>query len=163
MASMITYARRCARLEDFSWKLTKSTPLKKMEDFTIPVNYMHVISAVKVVAGYNSKKNTYSIPSLVLKLGHSLQKICGIVKSNAMMCGRIVQFISAGAMLFAEDGKVLNAYLEKKQEEYERHLRIIPTADNYAYLATVTLVLAIIFNMRRAGEVTGIDLTAFMS
>ncbi|KAI4903324.1 hypothetical protein NFI96_015942 [Prochilodus magdalenae] len=172
----------------------KSTPLEKMEDFIIPANYMHVISAVKVVAGYNSEKNTYSIPSLALKLGHSLQKICGIVESNAMMCGnqtmaeqaksfRIIhqarwnEFISAGAITtlkearwnvpqilpFTEDVKVLNAYLEKKQVEYERQLRIIPTADNYACLAKVTLVLAITFNRRRAGEVSKMDLSAFMS
>ncbi|XP_036419034.1 uncharacterized protein LOC118802695 isoform X2 [Colossoma macropomum] len=172
----------------------KLTPLKKMEDFIIPANFSHVVSAVKVVAGYNPEKNTYSIPSLALKLGHSLQKICSIVESNAMICGnqtmaeqaknfRIIhqarwnEFISAGAITtlkeakwnvpqilpFTEDVKLLNAHLEKKQDEYEKQLRTIPTADSYASLAKVTLALAIIFNRRRAGEVSRMDMSAFMS
>ncbi|KAG9271819.1 hypothetical protein AMEX_G13306, partial [Astyanax mexicanus] len=143
----------------------KLTPLKTMEDFIIPANFSHVVSAVKMVAGFNPEKNTYRIPSLALKLGHSLQKICSIVESNAMICGnqtmaeqaknfRIIhqarwnEFVSAGAITtlkeakwnvpqilpFTEDVKLLNAYLEKKQDEYERELRIIPTADNYGSL-----------------------------
>ncbi|XP_049332973.1 uncharacterized protein LOC111195432 isoform X3 [Astyanax mexicanus] len=172
----------------------KLTPLKTMEDFIIPANFSHVVSAVKMVAGFNPEKNTYRIPSLALKLGHSLQKICSIVESNAMICGnqtmaeqaknfRIIhqarwnEFVSAGAITtlkeakwnvpqilpFTEDVKLLNAYLEKKQDEYERELRIIPTADNYGSLAKVTLALAIIFNRRRAGEVSRMDMSAFMS
>ncbi|KAL7855942.1 hypothetical protein AOLI_G00195460 [Acnodon oligacanthus] len=125
---------------------------------------------MEVVAGYNPEKNTYSIPSLAFKLGHSLQKICSILESNAMICGnqtmaeqaknfRIIhqarwnEFISAGAITtlkeakwnvpqilpITEDVKLLNAYLEKKQDEYEKQLRTIPTADSYASLAKVTL------------------------
>ncbi|XP_073731051.1 uncharacterized protein [Misgurnus anguillicaudatus] len=63
------------------------TPLKTMEDFMIPANFKHVISAVKVVSGFDEEKNSYRIPSLALKLGHSLKKICSIVESNAMMYG----------------------------------------------------------------------------
>lgn len=65
----------------------KRTPLKEMEDFFIPSNFKHVVSAVNVLAGYNDKSNTYSRPSLAIKLGYQLQKLCGIVENNAINSG----------------------------------------------------------------------------
>nr|XP_055030542.1 uncharacterized protein LOC129419425 isoform X2 [Misgurnus anguillicaudatus] len=98
------------------------TPLKTMEDFMIPANFKHVISAVKVVSGFDEEKNSYRIPSLALKLGHSLKKICSIVESNAMMYGdheraecardfrkvhqaRWNEYISAGAITALKEAK----------------------------------------------------------
>ncbi len=100
----------------------KITPLKTMVDFFIPANFKHVISAVKVVSGYDEEKNSYRIPSLALKLGHSLNKICSIVESNAMMYGdheraecardfrkihqaRWNEYISAGAITTLKEAK----------------------------------------------------------
>lgn len=65
----------------------KRTPLKEMEDFFVPSNFKHVVSAVNVLAGFNAKSNTYSRPSLAIKLGYQLQKLCGIVESNAINSG----------------------------------------------------------------------------
>ncbi|MGL5294649.1 MAG: hypothetical protein ACRC9V_12950, partial [Aeromonas sp.] len=65
----------------------KITPLRTMVEFIIPANFKHVISAVKVVSGFDKETNSYRIPSLALKLGHSLNKICSIIESNAMMNG----------------------------------------------------------------------------
>ncbi|KAK7933542.1 hypothetical protein WMY93_004438 [Mugilogobius chulae] len=65
----------------------KKTPLKEMEDFFVPDNFKHVVSAVNTVAGYNSKSQSYSSPSLAIKLGYQLQKLCTIVESNAIMSG----------------------------------------------------------------------------
>lgn len=65
----------------------KRTPLKEMEDFFVPTNFKHVVSAVNVLAGYNAKSNTYSRPSLAIKLGYQLQKLCGIVENNAINSG----------------------------------------------------------------------------
>ncbi|CAL9708054.1 unnamed protein product [Knipowitschia caucasica] len=65
----------------------KKTPLKEMEDFFVPDNFKHVISAVNIVAGYDSESNTYSSPSLAIKLGYQLQKLCSIVESNAIESG----------------------------------------------------------------------------
>ncbi|XP_072289236.1 uncharacterized protein [Eucyclogobius newberryi] len=65
----------------------KKTPLKEMEDFFVPDNFKHVVSAVNTVAGYNSKSNSYSSPSLAIKLGYQLQKLCSIVEGNAIKCG----------------------------------------------------------------------------
>lgn len=50
-----------------------------------------------------------------------------------------------------------------QQSISERMLRISPTPENYATLAKVTLALAITFNRRRAGELSRMLFTAFMS
>lgn len=61
----------------------KTTPLESLEDFFHPANFYHVLSAVKVVSGYDPEKKRFSCPSLAIKLGYNLQKICGIVEANA--------------------------------------------------------------------------------
>lgn len=76
--------RQIARLVLEAQKLT---PLKELDDFFVPANFNHVVSAVNVLAGYNSKNNTYSRPSLAIKLGYQLQKICSIVENNAINSG----------------------------------------------------------------------------
>lgn len=76
--------RHIARLVLESQKIT---PLKKLGDFFLPLNFPHVVSAVKIVAGYDAENKTYSIPSLAIKLGYHLQKVCGIVKANAVNSG----------------------------------------------------------------------------
>ncbi|TDH13103.1 hypothetical protein EPR50_G00054370 [Perca flavescens] len=58
----------------------KITPLEKLQDFFLPSSFPHVVSAVNVLAGYNPEKKTHSIPSLAIKLGYALQKICSIVE-----------------------------------------------------------------------------------
>ncbi|KAL7846072.1 hypothetical protein AOLI_G00242640 [Acnodon oligacanthus] len=44
-----------------------------------------VIEAVKKVSGYDEEKNCYQTPSLALKLGHTLQKVCEIIHCRALM------------------------------------------------------------------------------
>ncbi|XP_047238517.1 uncharacterized protein LOC124878559 [Girardinichthys multiradiatus] len=61
----------------------KSTPMQSLEDFFNPANFKHVVSAVKVLAGYDPEKKQYARASLALKLGYHLKKICGIVECNA--------------------------------------------------------------------------------
>lgn len=65
----------------------KTTPLQKLEDFFLPSNFPHVVSAVNVLAGYNPETKTYSTPSLAIKLGYQLQKACSIVEGKALKCG----------------------------------------------------------------------------
>ncbi len=64
---------------------------------------------------------------------------------------------------FTQDVKLMNSYMENQQHSSERMLRISPTQENYAALAKVILALAITFNRRRAGEVSRMLLSAFMS
>ncbi|XP_026198993.1 uncharacterized protein LOC113150625 isoform X2 [Anabas testudineus] len=65
----------------------KTTPLKNLEEFFYLSSFRHVVSAVNVLAGYDSESKTYRIPSLALKLGYHLQKACSIVKDNAVKRG----------------------------------------------------------------------------
>lgn len=44
---------------------------------------MHVVQAVKHIAGHDSKTDTYKRPSLALKIGHSLAHIALLVESRA--------------------------------------------------------------------------------
>jgi len=58
--------------------------LRKMSIFSIknairPKHFYKVVEAVKDVTGFNEKMRSYNKPSLALKLGHSLKKMCGIV------------------------------------------------------------------------------------
>ncbi|KAF3836236.1 hypothetical protein F7725_028794 [Dissostichus mawsoni] len=47
-----------------------------------------MIRAVREVAGYELVSNSYKIPSLALKLGHSLARLAGIVQCNAIIANR---------------------------------------------------------------------------
>ncbi|XP_072243463.1 uncharacterized protein [Leuresthes tenuis] len=67
----------------------KMTPMESLEDFFYPSNFRHVVSAVNVVAGYDPEKKAYSAPSLAIKLGYILQKICCIIEGNANESGDV--------------------------------------------------------------------------
>ncbi|XP_077091385.1 uncharacterized protein LOC143742422 isoform X2 [Siphateles boraxobius] len=54
------------------------------EDAIKPNNFCKVVEAVKDVAGYNEKSQSYKTPSLALKLGRSLKKICDIILCRAI-------------------------------------------------------------------------------
>lgn len=54
-----------------------------IEDHIRPENFMHVVQAVQLVAGFVSESNTYKRPSLALKIGHSLVKISQLLESRA--------------------------------------------------------------------------------
>ncbi|KAM3611775.1 uncharacterized protein V6R79_024065 [Siganus canaliculatus] len=79
----------------------KITPLKKLEDFFLPSTFKHVVSAVNVLAGYDAANRRYNIPSLAIKLGYNLQKICGIVEDNAIQNGNKSLAESAQSFLSA--------------------------------------------------------------
>ena len=52
--------------------------LKTIQDFFLPANFCHVMKAVKMVCGWSEDTSSFKIPSLSLKLGHSLTKIADI-------------------------------------------------------------------------------------
>ncbi|KAJ8369387.1 hypothetical protein SKAU_G00094150 [Synaphobranchus kaupii] len=59
--------------------------LKTIEDFFLPANFNHVVKAVKMTCGWNEDTSSFKIPSLSLKLGHSLTKITDIAAFDARM------------------------------------------------------------------------------
>ncbi|XP_019721500.1 uncharacterized protein LOC109513451 [Hippocampus comes] len=76
--------RQMARLVLEAWK---RTPLRRLEDFFLPDSFPHVVAAVNVLAGYDPAARTYSAPSLAIKLGYSLQKVCRVVQERALERG----------------------------------------------------------------------------
>lgn len=59
--------------------------LKTIGDFFLPAHFCHVVTAVKMVCGWNEDTSSFKIPSLALKLGHSLTKIADIAEFDAKM------------------------------------------------------------------------------
>ncbi|KAF3856684.1 hypothetical protein F7725_017407 [Dissostichus mawsoni] len=65
--------------------LRKEFSIQTLEDAVRPANFHVVIRAVKRVSGFKEEKHSYQTPSLALKLGHSLRKICDIIHCRALM------------------------------------------------------------------------------
>ncbi|KAK0151593.1 hypothetical protein N1851_007106 [Merluccius polli] len=59
--------------------------LKTIHDLFLPANFCHVVKAVKMVCGWSEDTSSFKIPSLALKLGHSLTKISDIAEFEARM------------------------------------------------------------------------------
>ncbi|XP_057183197.1 uncharacterized protein LOC130549867 isoform X3 [Triplophysa rosa] len=71
----------------FLQTLHKISPIMTLEDSIKPQNFMTVIKAVQVTAGFDKNTNSYKTPSLALKIGHSLLKVSDIVRCHALMAG----------------------------------------------------------------------------
>ncbi|XP_033096320.1 uncharacterized protein LOC117100633 isoform X2 [Anneissia japonica] len=83
-----TKMREVARLVIAFRKLTKSTNAS-LSSLIDPECFLDVVSAAKLVSGYDECTQTYSIPSLALKLGHSLKTCSLIQKGNALVKGDV--------------------------------------------------------------------------
>ena len=59
----------------------------KLEDFITPQRYRDVVDATKAVSSFDQTKSNYGTPSLALKIGHSLLRICGLLKAKALENG----------------------------------------------------------------------------
>ena len=55
-----------------------------MEDYIHPQHFNHVIRAVKEVAGFDEKTNTFEKPTLATKLGQSIQRVADIMEAEAL-------------------------------------------------------------------------------
>lgn len=64
---------------------------------------------------------------------------------------------------FTEDVKKLDFHMENVRVVAERMLTLCPSTNNYAALARVVLAEVIIFNRRREGEVSRMELTTFIA
>lgn len=172
----------------------KTTPLKTIQDHIKPANFMHVVQAVKHVAGHDSETNAYKCPSLALKIGHSLTKISLLVESRANVQNnyseakdartfrrvyetRWNELISAASLRtlqeskwnaplllpFTKDVQTLHSYLDVQQQHSHSELSTETSPQTWTQLAKVTLTQVILFNRRRAGEVSKMPLSAYLS
>ncbi|XP_017283379.1 uncharacterized protein LOC108242808 [Kryptolebias marmoratus] len=112
----------------------KSTPMQSLEDFLDPSNFRHVVSAVKVIAGYDPEKKTYNLPSLAYKLGYNLKKICGIVQHNAINSGDAKVQKSCETFLSLHDKKwkrlISSRALTGMRKTRRKNEKIVPFAED---------------------------------
>lgn len=84
-ASKHDYIRQKTRqLGRFLQTLQRKSSIQTLEDTIIPSNFMKVIEET---AGFDKDNNSYKIPSLALKIRHSLLKVSDIIHCHALMAG----------------------------------------------------------------------------
>ncbi|XP_077436695.1 cytoplasmic protein NCK2a isoform X2 [Vanacampus margaritifer] len=147
------------------------------EEAVKPANFHLVVQAVKKVSGFDEEKHCYKTPSLALKLGHSLHKICDILHCRALMSGDKEMQNSAKTFqklqsskwselvshtAFTEDVQRLHRHLETTGSLASENLDKIPSTKVYGELCRVTLAKIILFNRRRGGEVAKMQLKSFL-
>ncbi|XP_054863090.1 uncharacterized protein LOC118469983 [Amphiprion ocellaris] len=166
--------------------------IHNLEEAVKPANFQRVVQAVKKVSGFDEENLCFQTPSLALKLGHTLRKICDIIHCRALMAedeelikstetfkklhtSKWSELVSHRALStlsdakynkpstlpFTQDVQILHKYLEKTAERAVCDLNEETTTQNYAQLAKVTLAQIIVFNRRRAGEVSKMRLKSF--
>lgn len=84
-----------------------------------------------------------------------------LVSHRALNTLSDVKYNKPSTLPFTEDVQILHRYLEKERETAFCNLKEAATAQNYAGLAKVTLAQIIVFNRRRAGEVSKMRLQSF--
>lgn len=85
------------------------------------------------------------------------------ISSGALSTLRETKLNTEKKVPFCQDVKHLNFHMEKVHLLAEKKLTECPSPEKYAALAKVMLARIIIFNRRRAREVSTVQLTAFMS
>ncbi|XP_076829569.1 uncharacterized protein LOC143485412 isoform X2 [Brachyhypopomus gauderio] len=176
----------------FLMALRSESSIHSLEEAVKPANFSKVIQAVRKVSGYDEEKNCYHTPSLALKLGHTLQKICEIVQCRALMAEdedlvkstemfkrlyttkwselishqalstlNEAKFNKPSTLPFTHDVQLLHKHLETTADAASENLKKTPSPQSYADLAKTTLARIIVFNRRRAGEVSKMHLKNF--
>ncbi|KAL6484182.1 hypothetical protein MHYP_G00062270 [Metynnis hypsauchen] len=171
----------------------KAGKLQRIKDFFVPANFNHVIQAVKDTCGFKEDDHVFKVPSLALKLGHSLKKMADLVECEAMIgeeddvVQNVKKFkhlhstkwnesVSASALKtlheskwnrpellpFTEDVKKMHLHLDANRKDYQSKLASEKTQKNWSDLAKVTLCEVILFNRRRAGEVSKMRLNSYV-
>ncbi|XP_063223326.1 uncharacterized protein LOC134531559 [Bacillus rossius redtenbacheri] len=78
-------ADRCRELGRFMKKVKEIDPsVKNITELIMPGKYQLIKKAVQFLAGFDFETNTFAIPTLALKLGHSLKKCACILKGTFM-------------------------------------------------------------------------------
>lgn len=102
----------------------------------------------------------------MIKAAERFTQLCtkqwtGLVSHTALACLTKSKFNKPSTLPFTEDVQLLHQYLEKKSADAFENLKQHESPQTYAELARVTLAQIIIFNRRRAGEVSKMTLDSF--
>lgn len=84
-----------------------------------------------------------------------------LVSHSALNTLSDAKYNKPSTLPFTEDVQILHQYLEKSAESAFCSLKEEATTQNYAQLAKLTLAQIIVFNQRRAGEVSKMRLKSF--
>ncbi|XP_042276988.1 uncharacterized protein LOC121903728 isoform X1 [Thunnus maccoyii] len=141
-----------------------------------PEKKTYSIPSLAIKLGYHLQKccgivEKNAVQSGDTKLAESAQNFLSVyqktwnmlVSSGALSTLRETKLNTEKKVPFSQDVKRLNFHMENVHVLAEKKLTEFPSAENYAALAKVILARTIIFNRRRAREVSAVSLTAFMS
>ncbi|KAL4704231.1 hypothetical protein ACJJTC_016249 [Scirpophaga incertulas] len=79
-------SQKMRELARFLIEIRKICPaIQNLTECINPIYFPKVIEAVKAVTSYNSKTGKYGIPSLALKIGHSLKKCANIIITESLI------------------------------------------------------------------------------
>ena len=168
-----------------------------LEDFIYPEKFKFIVKCCKNVAGFDSTTNTYTTPSLALKIGGTLQKCLKIlitkaiensnkelqsraealstlfdynwmdeVSSNALRTlNEGKRNANKGLLPLANDVKLMSQYLKKEAYAVSECLRNESNSNKgrqeWVQLSEICLTQTILFNRRRAGEVSKMTIDDF--
>ncbi|XP_032371817.1 uncharacterized protein LOC116689395 [Etheostoma spectabile] len=141
-----------------------------------PENKTHSIPSLAIKLGYSLQKTCSIVEANAQKCGdeslaESAQNFLSVyqkewnklISAGALKTLRDIKLNTKKKVPFAQDVKLLNFHMENVHSLAEKKLRDSNSAENYAALARVILSRIILYNRRKAGEVSSVQLKAFMS
>lgn len=168
-------------------------PVNSVKDLIKPEKYSQLVTAARCLAGFNNESGKYQRPSLARKVGHNMHSLAMFIKTEGLKKDKeTVQDADEFAQLYQEswkydiasqaltqleqkkwnaplllpfthDVQILHSHLSEKQQQLLNALKEKPSTSNWKDLAKVTLTQVIIFNRRRAGEVSRMPLSVYLS
>lgn len=147
----------------------------------LPSNWNKLICAVKAVAGFSDETGQFEIPSLSLKLGHSLSKCAKLLKAKAIIDNNEdgkknaydflelyncewIERVSSGAHNTLHEAKFNKAsyvplamdvhllYFHLEEKSALLRQSLPDKPENYNEFAELCLAQIIVFNRKRSGE-----------
>jgi len=171
----------------------QSRSITSLSTLLDPTQFKVVVAAVIATCGFDDNSNEFAVPSLGLKLGHSLKKCASIMKCEALQNDDQVSVQRANSFIelcdiewlscvsshalrtlqqrqwnnpkrlpLATDVKKLKEHLNSKADFNKCRPKTSPD-DTQAWneLPKCTLVIVMLFNRRRSGEIERILLTSY--
>ncbi|KAL5005605.1 hypothetical protein ScPMuIL_016763 [Solemya velum] len=154
-----------------------------------PQLFNQVIEAVKLASNFDDESSSYDVPSLALKLGHSLKKCATIIKSTAIIDGNNVKkqeasdflqlcssewhtSVSCQALQTLTNRKLnkpkrlpLAADIKKLNlflEEKSDELQASLSPNTWREFAELLLAQIVLFNRRRGGETERMEVSHYL-
>ncbi|XP_074494954.1 uncharacterized protein LOC141769611 isoform X1 [Sebastes fasciatus] len=141
-----------------------------------PENKTYIAPSLAVKLGYHLQKTCGIVEGNAVESGdaglaESAQNFLSVyqekwnklISAGALTAIREIKSNADKKVPFTEDVKRLNFHMESVHLLAEKNLRDSPSTENYAALAKVVLSRTIVFNRISVGEISSVQLTAFMS